>query len=281
MQVPWDRFHKAYEEYIRWQAFVLWARVVVELEGSTPSWLEAILRKRCPGFAAEVAHSNKPELLGLQLLSWVHNRAFGFAKQEGWLDALMFYGFRDTRAQGSWTYWEHCDSERKKQRPAPVPTFAQWRRSALNWKLRGDVSCAMVAKAVQKYTDFEAILYWLRPLFQAPTIRLPAHVTVELHQESPSLLEFVSRETSAAYEDKSRSWQRLFNWGKGHVLSRAEKDGWLDCVLRQTEIHPRHVRMAEFCALWCKSRRGNTAVPYPYLRQWQRDMEGYIRASRK
>jgi len=26
MQVPWDRFHKAYEEYIRWQAFVLWAR---------------------------------------------------------------------------------------------------------------------------------------------------------------------------------------------------------------------------------------------------------------
>ena len=50
MQVPWDRFHKAYEEYIRWQAFALWARAIVELEGSTPSWLKAIQRKRCPGF---------------------------------------------------------------------------------------------------------------------------------------------------------------------------------------------------------------------------------------
>src|SRR5436853_6776832 len=89
MQVPWDRFPKAYEEYIRWQAFVLWARAVVELEGSAPSWLEAILRKRCPGFAREVARSNEPELLGLQLLPWVHNQVFGFAKDEGWLDALV------------------------------------------------------------------------------------------------------------------------------------------------------------------------------------------------
>jgi hypothetical protein len=73
MQVPWDRFHKAYEEYIRWQAFVLWARAVVELEGCAPSWLEAILRKRCPGFMEEVARSDKPELLGLQMFPWVHD----------------------------------------------------------------------------------------------------------------------------------------------------------------------------------------------------------------
>src|SRR6266566_8316036 len=78
MQVPWDRFHKAYEEYIRWQAFVLWARAVVESEGFAPSWLKAILRKRCPGLAEEAARSNKPELLGLKLLPWVHNQAFGF-----------------------------------------------------------------------------------------------------------------------------------------------------------------------------------------------------------
>ena len=48
----------------------------------------------------EVARSNKPELLGLQLLPWVHNQVFGFAKEEGWLDALAFYGFRDSRSQG-------------------------------------------------------------------------------------------------------------------------------------------------------------------------------------
>src|SRR5260370_11590806 len=98
MQVPWDRFHKAYEEYIRWQAFVLWARAVVELEGSAPSWLEAILRKRCPGLAEEAARSSKPELIGFELRSWGHNPDFGFLKEDAWLAALAFYGFPDNRA---------------------------------------------------------------------------------------------------------------------------------------------------------------------------------------
>jgi len=281
MQVPWDRFHKAYEEYIRWQAFVLWARAIVELEGSAPSWLDAILRKRSPGFAEEAARPRKPELLGIQLLSWVHNQAFGFAKQEGWLDALIFYGFRDTRSQGYWAYWEHCENEWKERRPALSPTFVQWRRSALNWKLQGDVSCALVTKAVEKYIDFEAIAYWLRPLLGVPTIQLPANVILELGQESPGLLEFVSREVSAANEGKSGSWQRLFSWGKDHVLTRAKSEGWLDRVLPQTEIHPRHVRLAKFSALCCKSWLENSELPYPSLRQWRRDAEGYVRASRR
>jgi len=281
MQVPWDCFHKAYEEYIRWQAFALWARAIVELEGSTPSWLEAILRKRCPGFTEGVDRSHKPELLGFQLLPWVHNHAFGFAKQERWLDALVFYGFRDTRSQGYWTYWEHCESEWKKQRPAPVPTFVQWRRSALNWKLQGDVSCAAVAKAVEKYLDFEAFAYWLRPLFQAAKIQLPANVTLELSREYPSLLEFVRREISAAHGDKSRRWQRLFNWGKDHVLSHAKKEGWLDFVLCQARIHPRHVRMTDYARLWCRSRAENPTSPHPSFGKWRKEEESYVRTSRK
>jgi hypothetical protein len=281
MQVPWGHFHKAYEEYVRWQAFVRWARAVVELQGCAPSWLEAILRKRCPGFTEEAARSNKPELLGLQLLPSVHNQVFGFAREDGWLDALVFYGFRDTRSQGYWTYWEHYDSEWKKRRRASVTTFAQWRRSALSWKLQGDVSCAVVAKAVEKYIDFETVVYWLRPLFQTSKFQLPAHVALELKQEYPGLLEFVNAHISGAYRDQSRSWRLMFNWGEDHVMSHAKEEGWLDCVLHQAAIHPRHVRLVEYAAHWCKSRRGNTALPYPHLRQWQRDMEGYVRASRK
>ncbi len=280
MQVPWDRFHKAYEEYIRWQAFVLWARAVVELEGSAPSWLEAILQKRCPGFAEESTRSNKPELLGLQLLPWVHNQVFGFAREEGWLDALVFYGFRDTRSQGYWTYWEHCESEWRKRRPASFPAFVRWMRSALSWKLQGDVSCALVAKAVEKYIDFEAFVYWLRPLFQTAKAQLPAHIVLELGQECPGLLEFLNTHISAAFRDQSRSWQRLVNWGKDHVLARAKKEGWLDYVLRQVRIHPLHVRMVDYATLYCKSQLGNTALPYPSLRQWQRDAQGYVRAGR-
>ena len=281
MEVPWDRFHKAYEKYIRWQAFVLWARAVVELDGCAPSWLEAILRKRCPGFTEEAARSNKPEPLGLQLLAWVHDKVFEFAKGEGWLDALVFYGFRDTRSLGYWAYWEHCDSEWGKRRPASFPTFVQWRRSALSWKLHGDVSCGAVAKAVEEYIAFEAMAYWLRPLFKGAKVQLPPHVALELSQESPSLFGFVSRQTSAAYEDKSRNWQRLFNSGKGHVLSQAKKDGWLDSVLRQIRIHPLHVRMVDYAAFCRKSGLVNNALPYRSLRHWQKEAQGYVRASRK
>lgn len=280
MQVPWDHFHKAYEEYIRWQAFVLWARAVVEFEGSVPSWLEAILRKRCPGFTEEAARSNKPELLGLQLLPWVHNRVFGLAKEEGWLEALVFYGFRDTRSQGYWAYWEHCDSEWKKRRPASVPTLVQWRRSALSWKLQGDVSCAEVAKGVEKFIDFEALVYWLRPLCQAPKIQLPAHISLELGQQCPDLLEFVNTHISAAYMDQS-SWRLMLNWGKDHVLSHAKKEGWLDFVLRQISIHPRHVRMEDHARLWCKSRADNPASFHPSFGEWRRDAESYVRTGRK
>ena len=281
MRVPWDRFHKAYEEYIRWQAFVLWARAIVELEGTVPSWLEAILRKRCPGFTDEVDRPDKPKLLGFRPLSWVHNRVFGFAEQEGWLDALVFYGFRDTRSQGYWTYWEHCECEWRKRRPALVPTFVPWKRSALNCKLQDDVSCAEVAIAVEKYLDFEAFAYWLRPLFQMPTIQLPALVTLELGRKSPSLLEFVSREISAPYKDKSRSWQCLLHWGKDHVLSRAKEQGWLDCILRQARIHPRHVRMVDYARHWCRSPVENPTSPHPSFGEWRRDAESYVRTSRK
>ena len=280
MRVPWGRFCKAYEDYIRWQAFALWVRAVVECEGCTPSWLEAILRKRCPGFAEKAARSNEPELLGLKLLSWVHNGAFGFAKQEGWLDALVFYGFRDARSQGSWEYWEHCESEWKKRRPKSFPTFAEWHRSALSWEL-DDVPCAAVTKAVEKYLDFEAVVYWLRPLFQAPTIQLPTHVTHELSEECPGLRELVDKHISATYRGKSKSWRNLFSWGKDHVLSHAKKEGWLNFVLRQVSIHPRHVRMADYTRLWCISRADNPSSPHPSFGEWQRDAEGYTRTSRK
>jgi hypothetical protein len=167
MQVPWGHFHKAYEEYIRWQAFVLWARGVVELEGCAPSWLEAILRKRCPA-------SPRKWLAQTIRNCWVSGCFHGFT--------IKYSGLQNRR--GGWMRSCSMDSET----PAPRDTgcigniatanggndgqrhfpFVQWMRSALSGKLEGDVSCAAVAKAVEKYLDFEAFAYWLRPLFQAP-----------------------------------------------------------------------------------------------------------------
>jgi len=75
-------------------------------------WLKAILRKHLSGlFGRKQFASRKPELLGLQLLTWIQNQTFGFAKDEGWLDALVFYGFRDIRSQG---YWDVLGALRKR-----------------------------------------------------------------------------------------------------------------------------------------------------------------------
>jgi len=48
----------------------------------------------------------------------------------------------------------------------------------LELETHGDVSCTAVTKAVEKYIDFEAFVYWLRPLFQTAKIQLPANVTL-------------------------------------------------------------------------------------------------------
>ena len=133
MRVPWDRFYLAYEEYLRWEALALWVRAVVATEGSAPSWLAATLKKRCPGFIENEALLNEPRLLGFLFHEWIHNQIFGLVKQEGWLDALMFYGVRDIRGQSTWAYWEHCEREWHRNRPSSYPDFEEWLRLAQNY----------------------------------------------------------------------------------------------------------------------------------------------------
>jgi hypothetical protein len=133
MRVPWDRFHEAYEEYLRWEALALWVRAVVETEGSAPLWLAATLKKRCPLFIKNEAPLNEPWLFGFRFHEWIHNQIFGLAKQEGWLDALMFYGVRDLRSQNTWAYWEHCQQKWHRRRPASFPIFEEWLRLARNY----------------------------------------------------------------------------------------------------------------------------------------------------
>lgn len=276
MSVPWARFRAAYEKYVRWHSFALWVRAIVEAAGEVPSWLEVILKRRCPGFAKETDRSSRERTMAFRLLPWIHGRAFAIAKAEGWLDALVFYGFRDSRSQGSWAHWEYCMTEWGLRVPKRFPTFAEWWRSALNWNLCGDVTCVIVAKTVEKYIDFEALVYWLRPLLQAPNVHLPRHVARELRGGCPGLLEFLNANPFLSARDQSRGWRRLIEWGNDHVLARARQDGALECVLRQARFHPLHVRLAEYTAIHGKSQGEKPGLPYPSLQQWRRHAETTI-----
>jgi hypothetical protein len=146
-RVPRGRFQKVRDDYIRWQAFVLWVRAVIDSQGRVSPWLEGVLRKRCPGFLAQGASSKKDRQLDLLLREWIEDQIFWFAKEEGWLDALAFCGFQDPRLGRICAYWEHCESEWEKERPKSIPTFARWWHSALKWKLEDAVACTGMANA--------------------------------------------------------------------------------------------------------------------------------------
>jgi hypothetical protein len=142
LRVDEHRFQKAQREYLAWEAFSLWVRAVVDVEGRTPAWMLDLLQKRCPGFLQDEKRTRKmsrtqTNFPPLDLLQWIHNRIFSDAKREGWLDALVFYAVRDPRSQRVWAYWEHCEREWKKKRPRSYPSSEEWSRAAEKWKVPG------------------------------------------------------------------------------------------------------------------------------------------------
>jgi len=276
-RVPWRRFRSAYEEYSRWQAFALWSRAVIATEGHAPSGLVKTLRDRCPGFIEDEASSREPGLLAFHLLEWVHNRKFGYAKRQGWLDALTFYGVRHPLSHGAWAYWEHCENEWNTKRPTPLPTFDKWWRTALQWELCDRTSSLAIDRAVERYLDWEALMLWLRPLFDT-RLKLPPHVISDLERRGPGICKFDGSVACESRQARSSIWRRVMKWGKDHCLSHAREEGWLDLLLEQVRSHPWHVRMRAYAAHWSKEWSRTRALPYPSFRQWKQAAERYVKA---
>jgi hypothetical protein len=139
-----ERLSEAITYYIEWHAFAYWARLVDETQGPLCPGFHQILEERSPGFLASAAehakkHPNEPKFLWLRLITWVDNQIFGFAKMEGWSDALSYYAARDPRMDKVFAYWQECDVSWKEERPAVLPDFEQWRGRALT--AIGSLSC--------------------------------------------------------------------------------------------------------------------------------------------
>lgn len=277
LRVPWRRFHRAYEEYPRWQSLSLWSRAVIATEGRVPSTLLATLQESCPGFIADKASSWEPELLAYHLLEWVYNQRFRYAKRQGWLDALTFYGVRHLRSESAWAYWKHCESEWNRKQPSALPDFDQWWDAALQMRICDKINYLEVAKAVEAYLDWEALVLWLRPLF-ASSLKLPTHVVSELNRRCPGILGPQSSGQRHGGQEKSTIWRSFTEWGKHHCLSEAKEEGWLDTLLQRVRSHPRHVRVVAYGKHWAKENRPQR---YPSFRQWRQAADRYIEAGPK
>ena len=100
-RVPWQRLLEARNRYLDWQEFYLWARSILEIEDRLPVWLREALDDRCPGFLEKQERGAKGRArarpLQLCLEDWIEEQSFGFAKQEGWFNAIAYYAIRGGR----------------------------------------------------------------------------------------------------------------------------------------------------------------------------------------
>ena len=276
MRVPWDRFHRAYEGYLRWEALALWVRTIVGAEDGVPSLLAATLKKRCPGFIKNEALLNEPRLLGFRFHEWIHNHIFGFARREGWLDAIIFYAVRDLRSQSTWAYWEHCEREWHRKRPASYPNFEEWLRLARNYNLHQQRSLAKLADAVERYVEWKIFDCWLDPLLRAK-IELPRRIVAELERSCPGFLEVSSSVFMRGRAGEQAKTQRLLmTWIEDHFFSGPKREGWFDIILRQARTHPQCARIAQYSKQWNKTWSQNPTVIYPSFAQWRRAAENYV-----
>ena len=270
MRVSWKRFCKAHEEYTRWEAFVLWVTAIVEAEGGPSASLLRVLRRHCADFIEQANQTREPELLALRLHEWIQDRIFGYAKQEGWLDALHFYGVRGPRCEGAWAYWEYCEREWKDKRRPTYPGFETWWRSAQNYNLFPKVTAARAAHVVDTYVDWMAFAHWLRPLMGA-NLKSPIEVARELQRRCP---EFAPEQLTG--RPKQESWQSFVEHIEDRFFSKVNRQRWFDYVREKTYNHPRHVRTIAYSDRWVQQWSSDPTLPYPRFPQWRQAADDFI-----
>jgi hypothetical protein len=69
------------------------------------------------------AATNRP--LALRLEDWIDDHFFGFAKQEGWFNAIAYYAIRDPRYQRAEVCWSQSVEGWKKAKPLRLPSFQE------------------------------------------------------------------------------------------------------------------------------------------------------------
>jgi len=273
--VPWGRFRRAYEEYPRWQALALWSEVVIQAGSRGESLLSVTIQKHCPAFGPTRSLLHKSQPAGIHLLEWVHTKRFGRAKQQGWLDALIFYGVRHPLSRGAWRYWEVCQTEFSGTRSAPIIGFERWWRAAQQAKFDRHRPCAAIRLAVERYVESEAFRLWLRPLV-CSALPLPARVLGEIRRHPTLSLVCGSAHHGSGLTTKE-AWRRSLQTGANiHLRSTTQGDGTPNEFLEQVRLHPWYVRIHAFAAH--EESQGKRSQPSRCrsFRQWQRDASNYM-----
>ncbi len=130
-----DRFPRLVAQYIEWEAFAFWARLVVERELELPLKVATVIEQRCPGFLGQLGSEHPGGVdyatwLWRRLLAWIESRTLGDATGPLSLDSVRDAARTDLRGERIAVYWSDCSSRWRKDPPAQLPSFEQWLRDA-------------------------------------------------------------------------------------------------------------------------------------------------------
>ena len=292
-RIPWQRLYDARNQYLDWQEFQLWVRSIFEVENEIPNWLVEILDKSCPGFLENEKRPmpkggrNRP--LPLRLEDWIEDHIFGFAKQEGWFNAVTYYAVRDPRYQRAEVYWSECVEKWKKAKPIRYPSFEEWKTAAAQCDATAHLTARerkarasahlvrpdRLSEAVARYMDYEAFAYWARPALESGS-EYPAEVVCELERRCPGYLDARLTAPAKASSGGAQDWEDLMLWIGDHFFQDAKTEGWFDAILIQVRNHPRAIRTMEF-ADHCDELRGSELQsPYRVFEDWRREADSYV-----
>jgi hypothetical protein len=140
-RIPWPRLQQARQKYVAWEAYALWVRAIEEAEGNSLQGLARAVNKRCRGFSKLVAQeklfpSGEPPLFWRDLERWIHTHIFGEIRREGWMNAAGYYAARDLTSLRNHAYWEYCERQWKRSKPAAYPSFPEWLKASEHCRMR-------------------------------------------------------------------------------------------------------------------------------------------------
>ena len=297
-RIPWPQLDEAREKYVDWEAFVLWVRAIEHAEGGFPEWLAKIVDKRCWGFSKSVEkrspdHSDVPPVFWPHLERWVNERIFGEIWREGWMNAVGYYAARDLASLRNHAYWEYCEGQWKRSKPAAYPSFQEWRKASERCidqvldecqmreekrrliKLSRRVSPRTLRQAVDRYIEWEAFAYWARTALESGC-PLPASVERELKRRCPGFLEVGAAVSTANLKEEPHCrFDRMIKWIEDHEFAGAMKRRWFDVLLYQARLHPRHARVIDYWHDWEAEWEKHPSSKYPSFAQWKKAADRY------
>ena len=281
--VPAEHLLPCIRRYIEWRAFVLWARAIVESEGTIPPSVASALDQRCPGFQPADGTDREPDFW-LRLCAWIDHNIFHEAEDGDWLMGLECYSCRDFRSEQLWLYWEHCDAEWQRRRPSSYPAFDEWHAEASEWHFPERKEAAWdhanrttptrLKQAISQYEYCESFAYWVRSLLTGDR-GMPDMVAARIVERYPGFLEMLERERIDK-GDSTAVWQCLIGWIDSHEFAVPKREGWFDAITFFARGGLSGERTVSYWAACDRAWWRRRPEAYPDFEDWRRAAASYI-----